>query len=72
MQTTASENESGRERYLVVGCLDRRGTASDAGYVIDRTRSLRPRRLGSGDGALVEARWLARILNGLERERASS
>ncbi|MEQ9073262.1 MAG: hypothetical protein RLP09_05355 [Sandaracinaceae bacterium] len=33
-------------------------------FVVDRTRVLPPRRMGSGARGLREAVWLARLLNG--------
>lgn len=38
-------------------------------FVVDRMDGSGPRRLGTGPRALREARWLARVLNGLEVER---
>jgi hypothetical protein len=46
---------------------------TDAGettwFVVDRMDRSGPRRLGTGPCALHDARWLARVLNGLEAER---
>lgn len=37
-------------------------------FVVDRTGFLDPRRIGTGAQGLREALWLARLLNGMERE----
>lgn len=54
-------------RYEVA--LQRRKGEPITWFVVDRTGFLDPRRIGTGAQGVREAVWLARILNGMERDR---
>lgn len=58
------------ERYAVAAEAGRKADEPVTWYVVDRTGRLRDRCFGTGPRALHEARWFARVYNGLEEEDA--